>query len=148
MSPGRHARRCAAHVVEQRRQHHHLADIGQANAKAPPGPLGLKGRAAGPRLFQLRQHLAQCRVDFLRVRRRLHAERGALEQAIVKVRAQLVERSAGRCLRQAEPIGGLRHAGGLIDLVEHPEPCHVEFCHCCLRSGLLKNAMPSIRPRA
>ena len=45
------------------------------------------------------QHLAQVRTDALRMGRGLHALRGAREQPVVEMRAQLVEHGAGRRLR-------------------------------------------------
>jgi hypothetical protein len=82
-----------------------------------------------PGLRQLGQHLAQVRVDALGMRRGLHALRGAGEEAVVEVRAQLVQRRAGRRLRHAQPLGGLGDVAGLVDLVEHGEPFEIELGH-------------------
>jgi len=63
------------------------------------------------------------------MRRGLHALGGAGEQAVVEVRAQLVQRGAGRRLRHAQPLRGLRDVAGLVDLVEHGEPFEIELGH-------------------
>ncbi|MDT4835177.1 hypothetical protein FQZ97_688330 [compost metagenome] len=133
-----HARRRVPQVVEQAGQQHHLADVGHADAKAPLRARRLEAAAVALRLRQLRQRLAQVRVDALGVRRGLHALRGAGEQAVVEVRAQLVQRRAGRRLRHAQALGRLGDVAGLVDLVEHGEPFEIELGHGVRRDGALK----------
>jgi len=122
--------RCrATQVVEQAGQQHDLADVGHAHAEGPARQGRIEGGAAAAGGLQLRQHFAQMRQQAFGMRRGLHAARGAGEQPVVEVHTQLVEHGADGRLRQAQLLGRLRHAAGLVDLVEHGEPLEIELGH-------------------
>jgi hypothetical protein len=123
--PGAVARRLSQSWGQQ----HQLGDVGHTDAKTAPRGGRIELAAVAEHIVERRQRLAHRLHQAFAEGCRLHAVRGADEQRIAEMVAQLGQRHAHRRLAELERLGGGADAAAAINLVEHGKQANVDRVH-------------------